>query len=95
MATMQSYLYDKLLPYERAEVRQSYEYSQDHLCWHCGNHLEDLPTEAMLANKIDTNLFPYNFFDHSIHLHHDRSTGLTVGAVHALCNAVLWQFEGQ
>jgi hypothetical protein len=30
-----------------------------------------------------------------IHLQHDHDTGLTEGAVHAYCNAVLWQYEGR
>ena len=44
-------------------------------------------------DKIKT-IFPENFFDHSIHLHHDHDTGMTIGAVHAHCNAVLWEYEG-
>jgi hypothetical protein len=28
-------------------------------------------------------------------LHHCHQTGLTIGAVHAKCNAVLWQYHGE
>jgi hypothetical protein len=32
---------------------------------------------------------------HPVHLQHSHVTGLTEGAVHAFCNAVLWQYEGR
>jgi len=30
-----------------------------------------------------------------MHLHHNHETDMTEGAVHAYCNAVLWQYEGK
>jgi hypothetical protein len=30
-----------------------------------------------------------------IHLQHCHKTNMTEGAVHAYCNAVLWQYEGK
>ena len=40
-------------------------------------------------------LFPPNFLKYKVHLQHNHSTGMTEGAVHALCNAVMWQYEGR
>ncbi|AGI61771.1 hypothetical protein VCO139_0016 [Vibrio phage VCO139] len=40
-------------------------------------------------------LFPKNMFQYPIHLHHDHNTGMTIGAVHARCNAVLWEYYGE
>lgn len=92
---MKPFQYDKLFPYERREVREAYEYEQRHECYYCGNHLDDTPTDGVMEKEIDEERFPENFFQSPIHLHHNRDTGLTVGAVHAYCNAVLWQHEGE
>ena len=32
---------------------------------------------------------------HPIHLHHDHDTDLTIGAVHAYCNAILWEYHNE
>jgi len=47
------------------------------------------------ALLIKKSLFPRGFFGYPIHLHHSHDTGMTIGAVHAHCNAVLWQYEGE
>ena len=44
---------------------------------------------------VDEELFPENFFTHPAHLHHCHKTGLTLGAVHPRCNAILWQHYGK
>ena len=44
---------------------------------------------------IDEELVPENFFKYPVHLHHSHYTGMTIGAVHANCNAVLWQYHGE
>ena len=44
---------------------------------------------------ITNSLFPPNFFKWPVHLHHSHDTGMTIGAVHARCNAVLWQYHGE
>ena len=54
-----------------------------------------LGVRAVTELEIHEELFPKNFFDHPIHLHHDHETGMTIGAVHAQCNAVLWQYHGE
>ena len=33
--------------------------------------------------------------DHPIHLQHSHNTGVTEGAVHNYCNAVMWQYDGR
>ena len=47
-----------------------------------------------ITNKyIDWDLFPENFLKAPIHLQHNHNTGMTEGAVHNYCNAVMWQYE--
>jgi hypothetical protein len=48
-----------------------------------------------MKKKINARLFPPNFFNWPVHLHHCHVTGLTIGAIHCHCNAVLWQYHGQ
>jgi hypothetical protein len=40
-------------------------------------------------------LFPELFLKYPVHLHHSHVTGLTIGAVHAYCNAVLWVYHDE
>jgi hypothetical protein len=44
---------------------------------------------------VDLKLFPRGFLSNPVHLHHCHTTGLTIGAVHSRCNAILWQHHGQ
>lgn len=87
--------YSSLGREERKLVRERYARLQDNKCHHCGWDLSKPPSSNQLTKKIDVTLFPRNFFDHPVHLHHDHRTDLTIGAVHAECNAVLWQFLGE
>jgi len=48
-----------------------------------------------MSNQINENLFPPKFLNWPVHLHHDHKTGMTVGAVHSHCNAVLWQYHNE
>ena len=45
--------------------------------------------------KINWKLFPKFFLVHPIHLQHNHETNMTEGAVHAYCNAVMWQYESR
>ena len=45
--------------------------------------------------KINYRLFPPGFLKNPIHLQHDHDTNMTEGAVHAKCNAVLWEYYGK
>lgn len=86
--------YDKATWVERIEARNEYVRIQGGLCHHCQRGLyEDVSDFNM--KKINTDLFPEGFFDHPVHLHHNHKTGLTIGAVHAYCNAILWQYYGE
>lgn len=87
--------YDELTPKQRKEVREQYIAEQKWKCWFCGKHLEDEPHHAVVEKKINWELFPVGFMRHPIHLQHDHETGMTEGAVHAMCNAVLWQYHGR
>lgn len=72
-----------------------YSELQDWKCSHCGNPLMSGPTKTLQATPINLRLFPPAFLKHPVHLHHDHTTGMTIGAVHAKCNAILWQYHGE
>jgi hypothetical protein len=80
---------------ERREIRNQYVQSQGGLCMHCNQPLDGPPPEDITAKPIKWSLFPPNFLKYPVHLQHDHRTGLTEGAVHSYCNAVLWQYEGR
>ena len=83
-------VYHDLNPRQRRDVRSAYVKVQKGLCWYCATRLKDSPAQFVLNYQVDISLFPTGFFTWPVHLHHDRVTGLTVGAVHARCNAVSW-----
>jgi hypothetical protein len=78
---------------QRRLVREAYIKEQDGKCMYCDEPLDGNPPEAVTNKKIDLGLFPPNFLTHPIHLQHNHDTGMTEGAVHAYCNAVLWQYH--
>ena len=80
---------------KRKQAREQYCKEQDWLCYHCGESLYSAPPKKVLGKSIDLRLFPATMFVHPIHLHHCHKTGMTIGAVHARCNAVLWQYNGE
>lgn len=84
--------YVKTKPALRRLVREQYVRDQDGLCWHCGKRLTDESGEV--DKEIPLELFPRHFFTHPVHLHHCHRTDMTIGAVHAHCNAVLWHWYG-
>lgn len=87
--------YNKLKPHEKRLVREEYTRIQNGNCAHCGAPLIGPPTEEIANKWIYRKLFPDGFFNHPVHLHHNHDTGLTIGAVHNICNAVLWQYYGE
>lgn len=87
--------YDKLTPKQRREVREEYIRIQNGRCCHCGADLYGPPPADIRTLPIKKYLFPTGFFVHPVHLHHDHITGMTIGAVHNRCNAVLWQYHGE
>lgn len=80
---------------ERKAAREEYIKVQNGRCCHCGRDLNQKPDPQILEMKVDRTLFPPNFFKNPIHLHHSHETDMTIGAVHAYCNAVLWQYFGE
>jgi len=87
--------YNNISPYFRREVREEYARRQGEACYYCGGLLGDLPPIEIRCLPINEKLFPPQFFNHPVHLHHDHLTGMTIGAVHNLCNAVMWQYLGE
>jgi hypothetical protein len=87
--------YSKLTPAARREVRLQYIEQQNNRCYWCKALLSANPPSHILTKSINWSLFPPNFLNHPIHLQHNHSTDLTEGAVHALCNAVMWQYHGR
>lgn len=79
----------------RRLVREEYIKIQDGKCCYCQEPIDDKPSKEVLKKKIDKSLFPDTFFKWPIHLHHCHKTGMTIGAVHNKCNAVLWQYFGE
>lgn len=87
--------YTKLTPAQRRMVRIMYIEKQDNLCMYCKETLDKEAPERIKEKPIDWNLFPSNFLQYPIHLQHCHKTGMTEGAVHNHCNAVMWQYEGR
>ena len=87
--------YTKIDSKIRKKVREKYCKLQDWLCLYCKHDLHDKPPSTITKKKINLELFPPNFLRWPIHLQHNHKTNMTEGAVHAYCNAVMWQYEGR
>ena len=89
--------YTTLNQRERKIVREAYVILQDGKCYYCSMPLTEAPLKQITNKEIKWHLFPggKNFLNHPVHLQHNHDTGMTEGAVHAYCNAVLWQYEGK
>jgi len=84
--------YTKLNGKERKKVRNQYVRLQYNKCMYCGGDLSIDPPTRITDLLIDWSYFPPGFLNNPIQLQHDHSNGMTEGAVHAYCNAVLWQY---
>jgi len=87
--------YNSLTPLEKRLKREEYIKHQDGNCWYCQHTLSEKPPAKVMRKALNFRLFPSGFFRYPVHLQHDHKTGLTEGAVHAYCNAVLWQYHGR
>jgi hypothetical protein len=87
--------YSELEWQERRAVREQYIMEQMGLCYWCNKPLKDDPPKRIADLDIDWSAFPDNFLRYPIHLQHCHETDLTEGAVHAYCNAVMWQYHGR
>ncbi len=85
--------YNKLNSKERKQVRLEYIKQQNNKCMYCGKSLSEEAPVHIKQKMINWNLFPPNFLQYPIHLQHNHTTGMTEGAVHNYCNAVMWQYE--
>jgi len=88
-------MYGDLSWQEKKDVRNKYIELQEGKCMFCKSPLSEPPPTEVTVKKINLRLFPVNFLKYPIHLQHCHNTGLTEGAVHAYCNAVLWQYYGR
>lgn len=80
---------------ERRDVRNEYVRRQRGFCYFCKSYLDGEPAADVKKKPINWRLFPRDFMKHPVHLHHSHDTGMTIGAVHNYCNAVLWQYHGE
>ncbi len=87
--------YTRLDSLERRAVREQYAKDQKGMCYYCKAPLDEAVPDDVLEKEIFWNLFPKNFLRYPVHLQHNHTTGMTEGAVHAYCNAVLWQYHGR
>ena len=87
--------YTKLNAKQKKLVRELYIKEQDNNCWACGESLSGDPRHDIMEAKINYKLFPPGFLKNPIHLQHDHDTNMTEGAVHAKCNAVMWEYFGK
>jgi len=87
--------YTKLNWQDRRAVRLQYIEEQEGRCMYCNCDLDGKPPPDITSTPINWGLFPPNFLKHPVHLQHNHYTGMTEGAVHAYCNAYMWQYEGR
>jgi hypothetical protein len=87
--------YAKLKGGQKREVRELYIKQQNGMCLWCKQDLNGPPPTTVTNEWINWRLFPPNFLESPVHLQHNHDTGLTEGAVHARCNAVMWQYHGR
>lgn len=80
---------------ERRLVREQYVREQAGRCLWCECPLDRDPPENITEKDINWDLFPPGFLRNPVHLQHNRTTKMTEGAVHAYCNAVMWQYHGR
>lgn len=79
----------------RRKAREAYIKLQGGKCYWCDHPLDDKPPASVTNHQINWELFPEGFLNNPIHLQHCHKTGMSEGAVHAYCNAVMWQYYGR
>lgn len=87
--------YSELTSSDRRAVREEYVRLQNGRCMWCHNLLTENPPASITSKHIDWDLFPKEFLKHPVHLQHCHKTDRTEGAVHAICNAYMWYYEGR
>jgi hypothetical protein len=79
----------------RKKAREAYVELQGGNCYWCQEPLASKPPKRITGQSINWSLFPPRFLKNPVHLQHCHKTGMSEGAVHAYCNAVLWQHHGR
>ena len=87
--------YSQLKPGPKRAIREQYIKVQGGRCCYCNGRFDEDPPEGIASKKVTPKLYPKGFFIHPIHLHHSHVTDMTIGAVHAWCNAVLFEHHGE
>jgi hypothetical protein len=87
--------YNELSSKERRILREEYVRHQGGNCYYCNAPLNGPPAMKAAKVKITPSLYPAGFFRWPVHLHHDHDTGMTIGAVHNRCNAILWEYHNE
>jgi len=87
--------YNEINYIKRRTVRNEYIKRQKGKCVYCGETLNKNPCSSVRCKPVNKKFFSEGFFKWPVHLHHDHVTGMTIGAVHCYCNAVLWQYHGE
>lgn len=87
--------YSDKTSYKRRLIREEYIRRQDNKCYFCSGSLSEKPIPTEEEFPIRWELFPPNFLKYPVHLQHCHETDMTEGAVHAFCNAVMWQYYGR
>lgn len=87
--------YDDIPRNERYLIRDQYQALQKGKCLYCQCDLDGEPDCVIASIDVNSDLFPSSFFKHPVHLHHNHDTGMTIGIVHAHCNAVMWEFDDE
>ena len=87
--------YSTLTGGERRDVREEYIKLQHGKCFYCKENLRKDPPKRVTSKAIDWDYFPDNFLKYPIHLQHNHDTDMTGGAIHAYCNAIMWQYHGE
>lgn len=83
--------YSRMSQQERKETRERMVVEQGHKCWYCEQPLSGKPPKHIAEYPINLRMFPAGMLVYPIHLHHDHKTDECLGAVHAKCNAYMWQ----
>lgn len=88
-------LYKSLSIEQKRQVRERYIFIQKGKCYWCKCDIHSEPPESITNKSINLNNFPNGFLNSPIHLQHNHKTGMTEGAVHAYCNAVMWEYHNR
>jgi len=89
---MEKVRYSKMSPQKRRFRREEFVNEQGGLCFWCKLPLTGPPREKP---KINWSLFPKDFLKYPVHLQHCHKTDKVEGAVHAYCNAIMWQYHAR